>query len=163
ANADLTISLPDGAVPISVLRDDTEVPFEQGGPRVWLPLPGGSRACVLKLRWRYGEDAEAFLQPRLDEPHLDGAVAGPTVWTCNVPVGLQVQSRSLDPLGRGKLDLRRAEAQERLSALLAEAAPPNASSSNSQLANAQAAFYRYCRVAECEIVNVMNCNRTFKA
>jgi hypothetical protein len=57
----------------------------------------------------------------------------------------------VDSLARGRIDLVRAEAQVRLSSILAELAQRGVPSHTAQLTAAQYRFYQYCRFTEYEI------------
>jgi hypothetical protein len=149
-NSDLSLSLPTGASITAVALDSVEVAsFRQGADQLWLPL-SGSGISRLWLRWEYDSDAEAFEQPRLDQPHMEGVVDGPSIWTVNIPPSLEIDVL-VDSLARGRIDLVRAEAQVRLSSILAELAQRGVPSHTAQLTAAQYRFYQYCRFTEYEI------------
>ena len=66
-------------VPVRVLQP------EKG--RLWLPLSGVGGARRVRIRWRYESGKEAIDRPVLALPRLEGASAGPTAWTVDVPAG----------------------------------------------------------------------------
>ncbi|HZT78576.1 MAG TPA: hypothetical protein VFA26_00020, partial [Gemmataceae bacterium] len=105
----------------------------------------------VRLRWRFADGSEALGRPRLELPRLEGAAAGPTAWSVEVPAGFQAGAADggeAGVAGSAELDLRRAEAQLRLSAVLADRARGGATDPAAQLALAQKRFYHFCRHAE---------------
>ncbi|MFL5241343.1 MAG: hypothetical protein ACJ8FY_04490 [Gemmataceae bacterium] len=149
-NADLNLSLPMGASITAVALDNQEVgSFRQGSNRLWLPVPGSGISRIW-LRWQYAAAAESLEKPRLDQPHMEGVVDGPAVWTGTVPPNIEKDGPA-DPLAPGRTDLARAEAQARLTSILAESAQRGTPSNTPHLSVAQNRFYRYCRFAEYEI------------
>src|SRR5262249_36483602 len=84
----------------------------------------------------------------LEGPRLEGAADGPAVWTVQVPAGYQAAAPAAATAGAAALDLRRAEAQLRLSEVLADQARargdgPAAQVLADQLAAAQKRFYHF--------------------
>ncbi len=148
ANTDLNVTLPKGARVLAVAVDGLAVTPLQAEPRsLWVPLPGAAGARRVRLRWEFDAGAEALERPRLERPEFPGVADGPVAWSLHVPAdyAASVGAAGLTPSGGAGLDLARAEAQQRLSAALVEAArggpvPP-------ALAALQQRFYRLCRYA----------------
>jgi hypothetical protein len=153
ANTDLTVQLPAGARVVSVTVDEAAITPLQPSPRhVWLPLPGEAGVRSVRLRWVYDEEAERLSRPLLARPRLEGAADGPVLWTVQVPVGYQASAAGdAEPLSAGGMDVRRAEALLRLSALLAEQGRDPAGTDRLQLAGVQRRFYECCRWAAQEL------------
>jgi hypothetical protein len=153
-NSDLQVVLPSNARLLAVTLDDRPVatPRPEGG-RLWLSLPGSAAAHRLRLRWRFNDNAETLERPLLTPPRLQGVVAGPVLWTVEIPAGYQLgadkngtSAGAAVPACAAGQDLRRAGAQFQLSELLAGRARP--SGADAALALAQKRFYHYCRYAE---------------
>lgn len=156
ANTDLTFALPAGAALVGGAVDDRPLALLQPrAGRLWVPLPGGAGACRVQLTWTYDDPGAGLERPRLaDVPRVEGAAASPALWTLEVPAGWQ--ATFLPPGGNSRasaagLDLRRAEAQLRLSAVLAERLRANDPTARPHLELAQERFAFFCRYAEHEL------------
>jgi hypothetical protein len=151
ANTDLNVSLPEGARVLGVTVDGLAVaPLQASADSLWVPLPGAPGARRVRLRWDFDPDREPLDRPRLQRPRLHHAADGPVVWTVHVPAeytasfGPEGGRGRMVPAGPAALDLARAEAQYRLSVVLAEG--PGTSQS-AALALVQRRFYQFCRYA----------------
>jgi hypothetical protein len=126
SHTDLGVRLPAAARVVSVSVDGVEgSPLQSAPDRLWLPLPGRAGVRQVRVRWQYLE-AEPLDRPNLSRPEVEGAVAGPTLWTVRVPAGWEAEPgagvRRLPP-GTGRvaaIELARAEAQLQISRALAE-------------------------------------------
>jgi hypothetical protein len=151
--SDLGVTLPEGAEVLGAAVDGADVtPLQpdRGSTSLWLPLPGGSGARHVCLRWVYRE-GEALDHPDLRRPRLGGVTDGPVMWTVDVPAGYVVDGAAHEaarPLSRAGLELLRAEAQMRLSAELARKAHGNGDAPTGQLTAAQRRFYQSWHNAE---------------
>jgi hypothetical protein len=127
----------------------------QKGTSLWLPLPGGAGVRRVRLRWVFAEGAEPLTQPRMERPRLDGVPDSPALWTVHLPAGYSLGTPEAEAEGTARpasaagLDLARAEAQLRLSAVLAER--PRSRGELDQLLAAQQRFHLYCRYAAHEL------------
>jgi hypothetical protein len=152
-STDLRVTLPGGAAVLGASVDGTEViplPADPGGTSLWLPLPGGTGAREVCLRWAFPE-GEALDRPNLDRPRLGDVADGPVVWAVHVPAGYGVDAPGHDPAratNRAGLELCRAEAQLRLSRVLAPRAHGQGDAFATQLGAAQRRFYQSWRRAE---------------
>jgi hypothetical protein len=157
ANTDLTVILPSGAHLLTLAVDQTALtPLQPAPGRLWVPLPGGTGSSRLRLAWTFDEQT-TLLRPRLQLPQIEGVENGSTLWTVHVPAGYQTA-----PPGKGYsppskvakaaslpgFDLRRAEAQYRLSELMSGKLLGGDASLIQQLAASQRRFYEFCRDAE---------------
>jgi hypothetical protein len=151
ANTDLNVILPQPGTVMSVGVDGVDVaPLQPERQRLWLPLPGRAGVRAVRVRWRYDPEAEPLERPLLQTPSVDGAVAGPALWTVFLPAGFEAAAGSSPALLPGPARaaaaaLYRAEAQLRVSAALAETVR---SSTPAGLGYAQQRFYAACRHAE---------------
>jgi hypothetical protein len=150
--SDLGVTLPEGAAVLGAAVDGVDVtPLQpdRGSTSLWLPLPGGSGARRVCLRWVFRE-GEALDQPDLRRPRLGGVTDGPVLWTVGVPAGYVpdgVGHEAARSLSRAGLELRRAEAQMRLSTELARKVHGHGDVFTAQLAAAQRRFYQSWRNA----------------
>jgi hypothetical protein len=172
---ELKVRLPAGARLLAVAIDGAAVPpLPPSSEHLGLPLPGGAGARRVTLQWAFDADAEAFTQPNLEPPRLDedglGRVASdpagaagpappqaPVLWTVHVPAGYRLSNPegSATAVRAVRQDLWRAEAELRLSKLLAERAQGSAGEAfRPQLRAAQERFYRYCRQTEYHLATV---------
>jgi hypothetical protein len=151
--SDLSVTLPEGAAVLGATVDGADVTPLQPDPRsasLWLPLPGGTGARRVCLRWAFRE-VETLDRPNLERPRLGGVADGPVMWTVDVPAGHgfgDVVNGAVRPASRAGMELRRAEAQLRLSAALAQKAHGRGDAFAGQLAAAQRRFYQALRNAE---------------
>jgi hypothetical protein len=159
ASTDLNVTLPPGARVLAAAVDGVEVmPWqaEPAVPAVWLPLPGGTGARCVQLRWHFPGEADLPDRPNLERPRLEGVADGPVVWSVQVPAGYSARPRGRGdagseagrPASRAALELRRAQAQLRLSEALARQAQGRGDAFAPQLAAAQWRFYQFARYAE---------------
>jgi hypothetical protein len=161
ASTDLNVTLPPGATVLAAAVDGVEVtPWqpEPGAGSLWLPLPGGTGARCVQLRWQFPGEGTALDRPNLEQPRLEGVAGGPAVWTVQVPAGYTAAplpgsgeapgSEAARPASRGALELRRAEAQLRLSEALARQGQGRGEAFAAQLAAAQRRFYQFSHQAE---------------
>jgi hypothetical protein len=169
AGTELQVRLPAGARLLAVAIDGAAVPpLQPSSGHLWLPLPGGAGARRVTLQWTFDPDTEALARPDLEPPHLEGDGLGrvapdpagaagpvppqaPVLWTVHVPAGYRLNKSegNATAVGAVRQDLWRAEAELRLSKLLAERAQGGAGDAfRPQLRAAQERFYRYCRQAE---------------
>jgi hypothetical protein len=97
----------------------------------------------------YEAEAERLNRPQLARPRLEGAADGPVIWTLRVPAEYQANTAGdASPIGGAGIDVRRAEALWRISALLAEQGRDQPAGAEwQQLAAAQRRFYECCRHA----------------
>jgi hypothetical protein len=152
SNTELGVALPAGAGLVRATVDGVEADALPAGPsRYWLRLPDERGACLITLLWKYDPGPESLDRPLLELPRFENASVDETVWTLQVPRGYDAErtpaaSAAATPATRAELDLRRAEAQMHLSAVLAE--QPRDASSAAQLLAAQQRFYQHCRFAE---------------
>jgi hypothetical protein len=157
ANADLEVSLPAGATLVRTILDGAEVAPLRAGPNVaWYRLPVDAGACRVSFLWKMDPALESLGRPFLALPRFEGASGGEAIWTLQTPRDHRVERLAesheggATPATRTDLDLRRAEAQLRLSTILAEQAPEG-NRLAAQLAAAQQRFYQHCRFAEHEL------------
>jgi hypothetical protein len=168
AGTEFQARLPAGARLVAVAIDGVAVPPPQPqAGQLWLPLPGGAGARRVTLQWAFDADTEALARPNLEPPRLAGdgpgraapdpAGAGPAppqapiLWTVHVPADYRLSNpeASATAVRAVRQDLWRAEAELRLSKLLAERAQGGAADAfRPQLRTAQERFYRACRQAE---------------
>jgi hypothetical protein len=151
-SSDLRVTLPARANVLGASVDGAEVAplaADPGGGSLWLPLPGGTGARQVCLRWAFPE-GELIGRPDLERPRLAGVIDGPVVWGVHVPAGYAVEAsaRGPAPASRAWVELSRAEAQLRLSEKLAEKAHGQGDAFAAQLAAAQRRFYQSWRRAE---------------
>ncbi len=149
------VQLPAGARLIDVAIAGKETaPLELPPTQLWLPLPGGSGLCDLRLRWVFGPEREPVAMPNLEQPRLLDAANGDTVWTVHVPSGYRILPEAGETAtdSAAGQDLRRANAQLLLSGLLSgHAIGKTDDTLGQQLLSAQERFYRYCRYAEYQL------------
>jgi hypothetical protein len=149
---DLTVLLPDKARILAVALDETEVtPLQPEPNRLWLPLSGSAGSHVLRLKWAYDGEVEPLDRPLVDGPRIEGVPETLALRTLHIPSGYALASAPGDeePSSAAAHDLRRAEAQYQLSAVLAERfSESGAETFKSQLLIAQELLYRYCWLAE---------------
>jgi hypothetical protein len=157
AGTDLGVSLPEGAKLVRATINGVEVvPLLADPNRVWLRMPSEAAACRVNLLWKYESGRELLDQPLLEQPRFENASQSVTVWTLQTPCGYNASyssaavSTAATPATRVELDLRRAEAQLHLSAMLADS-PRGGDFSAAQLSAAQQRFYQHCRFAEHEL------------
>ena len=151
ANTDLNLTFPADAEVLSVSIDGAETAPLQAEPRrLWMPLTGRRAICRVCIQWRYA--TEDLDRPNLDAPTLQGAREDKAVWTVVAPTGWEAAvSTGGSSLRSGlvqaaALSWRRAEAQLRMSSLLA--ARSASGSGAAALAEAQRRFYTECRRAK---------------
>jgi hypothetical protein len=157
ANTDLRLVLPAGAALQAVTVDDapvTPLPSDTQANVFWLPLSAGAGPRCVRLRWSFPDGQESLERPKLEPCQLESGVGGPVVWSMAVPAGYRAAGglqRDGSPrvASAATLDVRRAEAQLRLSEILARRGHGEAGATH--LAAAQRRFYHYCRLAECEL------------
>jgi hypothetical protein len=156
-NADLGVSLPAGAKLVRTILDGAEVaPLTAGADVSWFRLPLEAGACRVSFLWKMDPDRESLDKPLLQLPRFEGAAGGQAVWTLQTPQDYrsdypaETPEPGAMPATRAEVDLRRAEAQLRLSAMLAEQTPEGPSLV-AQLGAAQQRFYQHCRFAEHEL------------
>jgi hypothetical protein len=154
-STDLRVTLPGGAAVLGAAVDGSEViplPADPDGASLWLPLPGGSGARQVCLRWAFdGPEREGLDRPDLDRPRLAGVLDGPVIWSVHVPAGYgpgPAGEGAARPANRAAIELWRAEAQRRLSAVLVQKAHGQGNAFAAQLAAAQRRFYQSWRRAE---------------
>ncbi len=128
-------------------------PWQRPQDRLWLPLPGGAGVRYISFSWVYAEGVESLERPSLDQPQFEGTPACPALWTLCVPPGLRVDRYSaggsgVTRTGRPDMWLRRADAQLRLSTILAAHIRNSGDMPAVQFAAAQKRLYRYCNEAE---------------
>jgi hypothetical protein len=149
---DLTILLPNLARLQSVRLDGAEVtPLQPEPTRLWLTLPGGAGAHRLQLRWLFEDGTESIRRPNLAGLKFEGLADPPTVWTVYLPPGFAITSvaEQEQPSRPAEHDLRRAEAQHQLSALLVERIQEGGPALRKlQLQAAQDEFYRLVRLVK---------------
>jgi hypothetical protein len=153
AGTDLNVVLPEAATILAVSLDGVEVtPLQPEPRRLWLPLGGPEGVRQVQLRYRYQGPVEQLDSPLLAPPRLDGAVAGPALWTLHVPPGFSLKEAAPGSpglrAGRARaatLALYRAAAQERIAAVLAE--PSLGGHTEEQRAAAAARLALACRLA----------------
>jgi hypothetical protein len=145
-NTDLEVVLPDGATFVRATIDGvTVVPMQGDGQHIWLRLPVEAGARRVTIRWKFDPASEPLDKPNLAQPRFDGVTEEEQTWCLHVPRGYRAESSTItSPTQR---DLRRAEAQMRLSGALAEQARGGGSNTG-QLLAAQQRFYLACRFAE---------------
>jgi hypothetical protein len=149
ANTDLNLTFPADAEVLSVTIDDEDTaPLQSEPRRLWLPLAGRPVVCRVRVRWRYAAGDPA--RPEFDPPVVQGAAAGPALWTVLVPPGWAAEggaSGLLPGLREAAAVARqRAEAQYHISAALAQRLAEGAGAE--PLAAAQRRFYAECRRAK---------------
>jgi hypothetical protein len=157
ASADLSIRLPEGVRVLAVAVDGAAAtPLQTAAGRLLLRLPAGPGTRWVRLRWMYEDDQDdrggaappLRTQPRLQRPVLEGAANGPVVWTVYAPPGHEVQpGAGAVALSAASVELRRADAQYRVSRALVEAAPEHGRFPPDALDAAQRRFYESCRYA----------------
>jgi hypothetical protein len=126
-STDLHVELPEGARLAAAALDGSAAAPRQTGPRsLWLPLPAGAGVHTLRVRWRFGPEAESLGRPRLRRLRLAEGGACPVLWTVYVPPGYRLArtpgAGDAVPIGRARRELERAAALLRLVTLLAERA-----------------------------------------
>jgi hypothetical protein len=150
---DLTVTWPARAEGVGVTVDGAEVAAPPGESLV-VPLAGRAGCRRVRLRWRYAAEDEALDRPRLEAPALEGARAGPLLWTVHVPPGWAARRwAGAEALGSGParaaaLELARAAAQLEVSRSLAEQQQREGAGAGDDLAKAQRQFAAACRRAE---------------
>jgi hypothetical protein len=150
-NTDLNLVLCQPGTVVAVAVDGIDVaPLQPEPHRLWLPLPGRAGVRAVRVRWRYDPSAESLEHPLLQTPGIEGAVAGPGVWTVFVPAGFEALRGDAPALRPGRaraaaVALSRADGQLRVCAALVEAARDGTLPA---LATAQQRFYSACRQAE---------------
>jgi hypothetical protein len=157
ANADLHLVLPAGAAPQAVTVDDapvTPLPSDPQTNGFWLPLSAGAGPRCVRLRWSFADGAESLERPNLEPCRLESGAGGPLVWSVAVPAGYRATGGlqgdgAPRAASAASLDVRRAEAQLRISEVLSRRGRGEAASP--PLVAAQRRFYHYCRLAECEL------------
>jgi hypothetical protein len=157
ANA-VTCRLPARAQLLAVALDDSALtPLQPAAGQLWVPLPGSAGSRRLRLRWTFHTGEERLERPRLLAPHLEGVDDGPILWTIHVPNGYEptpssrqqaVSKFDAEAATASDGEVCRAEAQLRLSTVLANKMRPGDSGAIPALAAAQQRFYRACRHAE---------------
>jgi hypothetical protein len=149
--AELHLTLPRGAkLLLATVDGRPETPRQPEPERLWLSLQAGDGVRVLRLRWAYEGNAESLGGPRLQTPVFKDLTAPPVLWTVQAPPGWRLRPGTepgqAPPAGAAAVALTRAEAQLRLSALLAEFWQTDEAASRALLA-AQRRFAWHCRVA----------------
>jgi hypothetical protein len=90
-HTELSVGWPVGVRVLRVTVDGAGVtPLQPEPGRLWLPLPGRPGLRQVVVRWQYDPADEPLAQPRLTRPRVEGAQAGPGVWTVRVPAGWEV-------------------------------------------------------------------------
>jgi hypothetical protein len=121
---------------------------------LWLTLAGSGGVHSLVVRWIIDSGAESFRGPVLTPPTIEGLGATPSTWTVDAPSGYQIEAepRGAISITAGELEFRRAEAEYRLSTLLAakQRGTP-AGSYRAQLLGSQLRLYKHARFAEYQV------------
>jgi hypothetical protein len=155
--SELRLDLPAGATALATTVNGVGTVGRQPRPdQLWLALPRGKGTQVVRVCWSYPPGLETLTRPNLARPQLPGEVFGgdrvPTLCTILVPDGYRANVRS----GRdfparwasaAGQDLRRAQAQARMSRLLVPQLRGGGKLLAAQLLTAQERFYWYCRQA----------------
>jgi hypothetical protein len=148
-NAELRLTLPEGASFLSAALDGKEVmPTELGSGRYGVPLPNEPGGVRLRLRWLYEDEPRS--SPRLDLPELDAPLEGPLLWTLHVPPDLEAAAVPA-PSQRAAQLLYRTDAILRLCAHAASRIRSDTDPLLSRLATLEELFFFYCRLAEYEL------------
>lgn len=148
-NADLRLTLPQGASFLSAALDGKEVvPLEMAAGRYSVPLPNEPGGVRLRLRWLY--ESEPRAAPRLDLPQLDTPLEGPLLWTVYVPTDLEAMTAPRAGSRAVQL-LYRADAVLRLCAHAAGRIRSEGDPLLSRLTALEELFFFYCRLAEYEL------------
>jgi hypothetical protein len=148
AHTDLTVVFPSRARVVGLAVDaDGRTPLQPARDSLWLPLPGRTGVCRVRVDWLY--DDEPLQTPRLDQPRLPGVAGGPCTWTAYVPPGWEPFGG--EPAGAlvgavriAILDLHRARAELEFVRNLGDAGPR----SHAALRDARRRFARGCGHAE---------------
>jgi hypothetical protein len=146
-----SVRLPEGAMVRSVEVNGIPVPpIQQVAGTVWVSLTGQRGLRQLHVTWQFPQAREPIDQPCLEPALLEGLPEVPILWTVHLPPGYEVSRREGGggPTSASGLDLRRAGAILRLSALLAERVPGRESASTQALPQAQVTFHRLLASAE---------------
>jgi hypothetical protein len=156
AGADVHLSLPPRArLLLATVDGQPQTPRQSEPERLWLPLPGGDGVRVLRLRWVF-ED-EGLEQPLLQAPVFKDVTPPPVLWTVHAPPGHRLgkepgpapargQASTPRPVGSAARELALAEAELRVSGLLAEHWQGDEGGTRA-LEAAQRRFAWHCRVA----------------
>jgi len=153
--ADIRLQLPAGARFLGLTLDGQLVVPRQPGPEsLWVRLPATPGPRRLCLRWMFQPGGERFDQPNLTGPRFEGLTAPAALWTAYVPPLYEANPAGESPSGARSgvdLELHLADAQSKLSVLLAERKDAAAPASQAQMIQAQKAFFNYLRRAEYQI------------
>jgi hypothetical protein len=155
--SELRLDLPAGATALATTVNGAPAVGRQPRPgQLWLALPRGKGTQVVRVNWSYPPGLETLTRPNLARPQLPGEVFGgdrvPTLCTILLPDGYRANVRASrdSPARRASAagqDLRRAQAQARLSKLLVPQVRGGGKLLAAQLRTAQERFYWYCRQA----------------
>jgi hypothetical protein len=151
AGTDLSVTLPERSSLVAVALDGTPVaPVRPKSGRLWLPLAGPGGARALSVRWVYPEGAERLDRPNMQGLRWEGVGGVPCLLTVHTPPGyvLEWRREGAQTASAADLDLRRAEAQLRLSERLGRRLAQGGAAASTQLFAAQERFYLHCRYAE---------------
>ncbi len=157
--SDVHLLLPTGArLQLLTVDGVPQTPRQPEPERLWLPLAGGDGVRVLRLRWVYDEGGDETLErPLLRTPTFKDLPAVPVLWTVVTPAGYRARPAAKETDAARKAggvaqELARAEAQLRLSALLAERGQAEGGDAvRAALLAAQRRFAWHCRVAAYEL------------
>jgi hypothetical protein len=150
---ELRIRLPEGARLLG-LTVDGKAPLLRpaAAGSLWLSQAGPPGPRVLRMRWRFEPHAEPFNEPNLEGAHFEGVAVPAAVWTVHVPAGFAAKAMGQAgtvAVDRVELELHRAEALQKLSALLgSELDGSPESSGKTRLAELQSSFFAHLRRAE---------------
>jgi hypothetical protein len=154
--ATLPFNLPVGARVLMATLDGRAVPLLQQGPhQLWLPLSGAAGARALRLTWTSESAQEPIDRPRLELPQIDGAAAGPVLWTIHAPPEYRLEAiestsgQSAKPASAAGRDLRRAAALLDLYGTVADRANTGQTEEiRPQLVAVRDHFERFCKYAK---------------
>lgn len=93
APTELGVRLGPGGRPLSMQLDGIAIPLRESQNDVlWIPLSGATGTRELLVCYRREGNRENLHRPDLTPPRLEGARAGPMVWTIDVPPGWELAS-----------------------------------------------------------------------
>jgi hypothetical protein len=149
---ELEIMMPPGASLSRIALDNVDATsFEESNQRILLPLSEGPRVTQIRFSWKYAEGAETIQRPRLELPTLADTVDGPTLWTVEIPLDMEVFELPKNKVDRALMALQRTVSLLQLATALAEAPSFEADAQPQRYMAIQEQFYEACRVVGDEI------------